>query len=114
MYKLYGDVPEEHKKIAKELEELEVHLEQSSKNIEPKKLAKCYVYLASDWFNVGLDENGTDLIDKASKCCPDYFVEQIRVDMETDATYRVVVEKMYKNMLFIVSDLIREKSEKIS
>lgn len=70
--KLLGDVPQEHKDLAVELEKMEKFLD-SKLHMPLEMIAKGYVCVAHDWFAIGEEDEGHRLLGKADKVYPGYF-----------------------------------------
>jgi hypothetical protein len=108
MKKLIGDVSEEHKKLAKELEELESILD--TKVELPKSiLSKMFVCLAHDWFEISVDEEGHRMIEKAEKTCPGYFNEVIHRHQKEDPRFELICKNLKSELaVLLLTDLVNK------
>lgn len=103
--KLYGDVSAKDQELVDELVEAEKYWdEQAASNKKYKKaiIAKAYVCLAHDWFDIGIDERGTELILKADTIYPGYFKKEIKEDMDNDPEFNNVVNNITAQLIFIL------------
>lgn len=101
MIQMYGDVPETYKQLAKDLLEQEV-LFDSSKGIPVNIIAKAYVCMAHDWYQIGMDEKGTQLLAKADQVCPGYFDNHMVQDAQDHADYAELVNNIAAQLKFML------------
>jgi hypothetical protein len=105
-HKLHGDVPEEHLKIAEELIGLEEYFESKAVTFPSDLMAKGYVCLAADWYAMGDEDKGRDLLDKAVKVCPTYFDREIKIQTQEDPTFNLLVRTLSANIVALFSDIV--------
>lgn len=100
--KLLGDVPQEHKDLAEELEQMERYFD-SKHNVPLEMVAKGYVCLAHDWFALGAEEEGHRLLDKADKIYPGYFHTKASDHAKEDMDFALLIVNLrnYLNSLLI-------------
>lgn len=104
--KFAGDVPKQHKELAKELEVLEriVDLGKQSNG----KRAQAYTCLAHDWYQMNVEEEGHRLLLKADKVFPGYFESSLIKSQVEDEKFRIILNNVkieLTKMLLPNSDL---------
>jgi hypothetical protein len=93
--KLVGDVSEEHKKLAEDLEEMERYFDgAASRGIRSSIVAKGFVCLAHDWYKMGSDENGERLLEKAELVFPNYFKSQALIDADENVDFGILLKSL--------------------
>lgn len=112
--KLLGDVPEEHKELAKQLLETENYFDQKDLEhlVANEIRAKAYVCLAHDWYQIGCEEEGEKLLLKAEKVCPGYFKEIMVKHTEEDSDFNLVVKQLTSEVFFMLVDKIKQVGNK--
>jgi hypothetical protein len=108
-HNLHGDIPVEHIELAKELEELEITLDSMIPNMDKPLLAKGFVCIAHDFYEMGDDDKGSELLEKAEKVCPGYFENEMLKHAEEDELFDLVVLGITKNILAIAASLAGDK-----
>lgn len=108
--KLIGDVPEEHKYLAAELEKMEKRFDEATgKGSDNSQLAKGYTCLAHDWYMMGAEEEGLRLLHKADKVFPTYFESQIIVDCLHDLEFNFIVRNITTELMFMAVSKLEER-----
>ena len=87
---LLGDVSEEHRELAKELADFEKQIESGKFPLEKK--AQMYVCLAHDWYQIGLEEEGSRFLKKADATYPRYFENVMMAQAEQDPAFAKLVK----------------------
>lgn len=105
-HNLHGDVPKEDLEIAEELLEMEDHFNLHGDIYPPSMVARIYVCLAHDWFEIGDDEKGHDLLLKADKVCPNYFDNQIKSHIMEDPEFAYLVESLTAKILAVAKSIM--------
>lgn len=100
--KLYGDVPESHKQLVINLEDMEVHLDDKNHVFTSLDKAKAFTCLAHDWYMVGLEEEGSRLLKKAEEVSPGYFDKVVKEDMEKDENFDILVKRIASQLIFML------------
>jgi hypothetical protein len=107
-HNLHGDIPESHKKLAKELLELESYFD-SKEDAETFVIAKGYLCIAHDWYEMGDDDKGSDLLLKANEACPGYFDKEMHKQMVEDPDFDYLVKNLTGHILEIVRSIVGQK-----
>lgn len=105
-HNLHGDVPKEDLIFAEELLEMERHFDIKSELYPDYMVARVFTALAHDWYEIGDDDKGGDLLEKANKVCPDYFSTRIKKDMEEDPEFDILVKSLTAHLWAIISGSI--------
>jgi hypothetical protein len=92
-HNLHGDIPKEHRELAKELLEMEDHFD-SKIDLEPSLVAKGLVCISHDYYSMGDDDKGRDLLAKAEKVYPGYFDKKIDEHAAEDQFYKQLVDSL--------------------
>ena len=79
-HNLHGDIPADDLKMAEELLEMETYFDNNASIYGPAKCAKMMVCCSHDWYVLGDDDKGRQLLEKADKICPGYFESRIKQD----------------------------------
>ena len=103
--RLHGDVPPEHIKLEEELLEMEDFFDSKKDFYDSSLISKAYVCLAHDYYSIGADEKGSELIEKAESICPGYFKNEIVDHINEDFTYKVLVENLATNIVGIARSI---------
>lgn len=98
-HNLHGDVPAKHLELANDLLEMESHFNNNKNLYLPSEIAKVFTCCSHDWYDLGDDEKGSELLLKAEKACPGYFEKQINKDMEEDPDFAYLVESLKEKIL---------------
>jgi hypothetical protein len=108
--KLLGDVPEEHKQLAQELQEAEEYWDErlAKKKAPLELLAKAYVCLAHDWYDIGCEEDGQRLLEKAEGTCPGYFKEVMLEQAEQDPDFDHLVRRLSVELIWMLVNRLKE------
>jgi hypothetical protein len=98
--KLHGDVPQEHRELASQLEEMETYFD-GNLSAPLEMIAKGYVCLAHDWFSIGEEDEGHRLLGKADRVFPGYFTNKAsdHADEDPDFARLMVNLRMLLNSL---------------
>ncbi len=97
--KLYGDVPEDHHVLLRELETLEAWFKDHSDDVPILVAAKGFVCMSHDYYQIGLEEEGERMLKKANKICPSYFRGPILSHIQSDSDYAYLVGRMTEDDL---------------
>jgi hypothetical protein len=76
--KYFGDIPQKHLDLVKDLTELEDWFEEHGKSIKPEMAAKGFVSMAHDYIFMDMEEQGERLLKRAEQVYPGYFKEKIQ------------------------------------
>lgn len=101
--KIFGDVPEQDRSAAKELEEMESILTLNRRKLSRSRMAKGYVCLVYDWYRIGMEEEGNRLLQKIEQVCPDYFNKHLTRHVEEDETYGELINKLFLEFAFLLT-----------
>lgn len=105
--KLLGDVPESHRQLAKELEQAELYWDEKSKYTDfPELVSKAYVCLAHDWYQIGEEDQGALILQKAEKVCPGYFKNVIQKHTEADEDFNYIVRSLTTELIWVMAGTI--------
>jgi hypothetical protein len=104
-HNLHGDIPSDHLKLAKELEEMEEFFDHPTENMPKSLIAKGFVCCAHDWYEMGDDEKGNQLLEKAEKVCPGYFENEMLKHVDEDELFDLVVLGITKSILTIAAGI---------
>lgn len=105
-HNLHGDIPAEDLELAEELLEMEAFFDAHLNVYPPDLVARVMCCLAHDWYEVGDDDKGSDLLEKANKVCPGYFDNQIKLHIEQDLEFARLVESLTNNILAIARSIV--------
>lgn len=108
--KLLGDVPEEHKALAKGLEDMLAFIE-STPNMPKELMAKSFTCLAHDWFQIGVEEEGNSLLLKAEQVCPGYFKEIMLQQTVADSDFAYIVKSLSVELAWMLINKINDIKE---
>lgn len=110
--KLLGDVPQEHKELAIQLESMEEYLDGKAKSLLPKEMiAKGYVCLAHDWYSMGEEEIGVSLLEKAEKTYPGYFKEVLIGQTLEDSDFDRLVKSLSVQLAWVLINRVNEMAK---
>jgi len=104
-HNLHGDIPKAHIQWAKELEDMEEFFDTMPANMEKALIAKAIVCIAHDWYEMGDDEKGSQLLEKADKICPGYFDNEMLKHGDEDETFDLVILGITRNILAIAASI---------
>lgn len=100
-HNLHGDIPKDHLELANKLLEQEDHFYDNLRIYGPESTAKVFVCCAHDWYDLGDDDKGSELLLKAEKVCPGYFENQINVHVKESPNFAYLVESLKEKLLAI-------------
>lgn len=106
--KLVGDVPKEHRELAKELRDLEKFFDELSCPLPKEERARGYVAMAHDWYRMGADEEGEKLLLKANKVCPGYFKNEINDHVKESEDFALVVSGINAELKWILLHQLKD------
>ena len=109
---LYGDIPKEHLELAKDLLEMEAFFLENENIYPPAEIAKGLLCLSRDWYSIGDEDKGSELIEKASKICPGYFENEIGRHIEEDELYAVLVEDLATHIIEVAKSILEGRNGK--
>lgn len=109
---LYGDIPVEDRELEKELLEMEAYFNTHLDVYPPEMIARVFVCLSHDYYEISDDQKGSELLEKADKICPGYFDNQIKDHIEEDPDFAYLVENLTRNIL-VLARSIMDKQMKV-
>lgn len=92
MSKMYGDVPEGNKKLADALVKAELEMDDT---ISAPYKAQAFFCLAHDWYEMGMEEEGHRLLEKAEEACPGYFKTHLQNHCKENPNLALLTERMF-------------------
>ena len=104
--KLLGDISDEHKKLAVELEEMEETLASMS-YLTKEYVAKAMVCLAHDWYDLGAEEEGHRLLMKAEQTCPGYFKNNVSKHMKEDEKFNLIMNRILSSIILLLINTVK-------
>lgn len=107
--KLLGDVPEEHKKLAVNLEQMEQYFDGAK--VTTDIAAKGFVCLAHDWFQIGVEDEGNRLLVKAERICPGYFKNVMVQQTLEDKEFSYLVKSLSVELAWMLINKINDIKE---
>ena len=108
-HNLHGDVPTEDLELAEELLEMESHFDAHLDVYGPPLCARVMVCIAHDYYEIGDDDKGYELLQKANKVCPGYFDNEIKNDIEGDPGFTYLVESLTAKILLVAKSIMESK-----
>lgn len=105
-HNLHGDISKADLELAEELLEMERHFYEHQEEYGPSMIARIYVCLAHDFYELGDDDKGSELLEKANKVCPGYFDNEIRAHIEEDPEFAYLVESLTQKILLLARSII--------
>lgn len=110
--KLAGDVPQEDRKLAEELEKFEREIDQDPFSGDRK--AQLYTCLAHDWFKLGAEEEGNRLLLKADQVSPGYFNKTVIQHQLEDESFDLIVKNITLELAqMLAENILRDCQEKL-
>lgn len=101
--KLHGDVPEEDRKLAEQLELSERDVDKVNDVRCPNsRKAQAYTCLAHDWYQLGADEEGSRLLLKAESIFPGYFKGSVIKEHREGKDFNLLMENLTKELATIL------------
>jgi hypothetical protein len=94
MTKYYGDIPEAHLELLKELQDLEAWFSEHGAEIPAVMAAKGMTCMAHDYYSMEMDEVGDRLLRNAEKLSPGYFQGAINIHRAKDKEYDKLVYQL--------------------
>lgn len=101
--KIFGDVTDQHKSAANELEEMESILTSNRRKLSRSRVAKGYVCLVYDWYKIGMEEEGNRLLQKIDQICPGYFKKYLIKHMEEDKVFDDLIKNLFIEFAFLLT-----------
>jgi hypothetical protein len=101
--KMAGDVKEEHRLHAIELQSLEKEIEANPKFSLAEIKAKFYCCLAHDWYQMDMEEEGHRLLLKAESVCPGYFKGTVIKQVEESEDFGIIIKNLTIELLQLLS-----------
>jgi hypothetical protein len=108
-HNLHGDIPESHRMLIEELLVLEEYFDSKTENVTPAEKAKAYTCISHDWYSMGDDDKGSDLLIKASVVCPGYFENEMQVHIQEDPDFDMLVKSLYRCIFDIAKSVMEQK-----
>ena len=103
---MHGDVNTEDLELAEELLEMEVETESYKDFYGPVMCARIFTCCAHDWYELGDDDKGAELLEKANKFCPGYFDNEIKDHIKEDPDFAYLVDSLTEKILAIARSLM--------
>jgi hypothetical protein len=107
-HNLHGDISKDDLELAQELLEMEAHCEANLDLYGPAMAAKFFTCIAHDFYELGDDDKGSELLERANKVCPGYFDNQIKEHIEQSHEFKILVESLTQKILAIASSLMED------
>ena len=92
--KYFGDIPAKHLELLRELLSLEELVNDKLKDFSSLALAKGFVSISHDYYNMDMEEEGDRLIQRAENCHGGYFKKPIHIHMEKDPLFNILVHRL--------------------
>lgn len=105
-HNLHGDIPREDLELAEELLETESHFDANREHYTKDMCARVYVCCSHDWYEIGDDDKGRELLEKADKVCPGYFENQIKKHIDEDPDFACLVESLTTKILAVARSIM--------
>ncbi len=105
---LHGDVPEGDREMAKKLQQMEIEME-AHNTLSPQYTAQSYVCLAHDWYEMGQEEEGHRLLQKAEIACPDYFRKHMKTHTLENPVFELLVSRLFAMLGWQLLDSLKDK-----
>ena len=105
-HNLHGDIPAEDIELANELLEMEKHLDNNMVRYGPSIAARVCVCLSHDYYELGDDDKGRELLEKADKIYPGYFENKIKDHIDQDPDFELLVESLAEKILVVARSVI--------
>lgn len=105
-HNLHGDVSEDDLEVAHELLEMEADFDANLDSFKPSIVARVFVCLSHDWYELGDDDKGGELLQKADKVCPGYFDNEIKADIDKDSDFARLVESLTAQILEVAHSIM--------
>lgn len=109
--KVAGDISADDREWMEQLEEQEAFFDSKYDTSPLRILAKAYVCLAHDWYQLGLEEEGNRLLEKAEKFCPGYFKDLLPEDIKEDEMYDFLVKNLTSYIASLILNRINEMKD---
>jgi hypothetical protein len=108
-HNLHGDVPAQDLELAEELLEMESHFNSHIDVYGAALCARVMVCISHDYYEIGDDDKGYELLQKAEKICPGYFENEIKLDIEQDPGFAYLVESLTEKILLVARSIMDSK-----
>jgi len=105
-HNLHGDIPKEDLDLAEELLKMEAHFDENLELYGPAFSARVFCCLAHDYYEIGDDDKGYELLEKANKVCPGYFDNEIKAHIDEDPEFAHLVESLTHNILAVAKSVM--------
>lgn len=107
--RLAGDLSNEERILAQELETMEVLLDEKFRQqvMTVDRIAKGYVCIAHDWYALYCEEEGNRVLDKSELVCPGYFKDFVQKHMAEDGFYDRIVASLDTHLTMLMMDNLR-------
>lgn len=96
--KAFGDIPEEHSELIKELNVLENWFYENKDKVASLDVAKGFTCMAYDYYAMDFEEEGERLLRIVDKECPGYFKGPIYSHMAKDELFDILVYSLKKTL----------------
>ena len=94
----YGDIPQEHLELLKELRTLETWFTEHGSTVPPLQAAQGFVAMAHDLYIMNMEEDGERLLREADKHFPGYFKKLIYTHMARNDDFDYLVTNLTQTM----------------
>ena len=107
--RLAGDLSEEERVLSRELELMELYLDDKSrqKSMAIDRIAKGYVCIAHDWYALYCEEEGHRVLDKSEMVCPGYFKNFVQKHTAEDEFYDNIVKSLDSQLTDLLMDNLK-------
>lgn len=105
-HNLHGDVSAEDLELAEQLLEMEAETDEYADFYGPSMCARIAICLSHDWYELGDDDKGSELLEKANKICPGYFDNEIKEHIDEDPDFAYLVESLTAKILALARSIM--------
>lgn len=106
---MHGDIPEEHRQLVEELLDLEDYFDSKIENIKPNERAKGFVCISHDFYQMGDDDKGSDLLIKANVVCPGYFDNEMKEHVAKSPDFAALIQSLSNIIFNIAKSTLEQK-----
>ncbi len=105
-HNLHGDISQEDRELAEELLRMENVIDLDGEVYGFPDCARMLVCLSHDWYDLGDDDKGRALLEKAEKICPGYFDNEIKMHIKEDPMYDYLVQSLAAKILAVARSIV--------
>jgi hypothetical protein len=95
--KTYGDIPQDHEDLIKELGVLLDYLILNKDALPHLAYSKCMTSVAHDYFAMDMEEEGEKYLKFAADHSPGYFMAPVLCEMEKDPIFTHLISDLKEN-----------------